>query len=69
MAEGELNQVNYGAIGVPPSKNASPTRARRRTDSFRPKGVGATFWAEGSARMKSACRDDRPVISREMEHH
>jgi hypothetical protein len=61
MAEEELDQVNYGAIGVPPSKNTSPTRARRRTDSFRPKGVGATLWAEGSARMKSACWDDRPV--------
>jgi hypothetical protein len=49
MKDEELNQVNYGAIGVPPSKDTSPTRARRRTDSFRPKGAGATLWTKGSA--------------------
>jgi hypothetical protein len=34
----ELDQANYSDIGVPPLIGASPTKKRRKADSFRPKG-------------------------------
>jgi hypothetical protein len=48
MTQEELDQADYGAKGVPPSTSTSLTEVRRRVDSFRPKGVGTTLWAEGS---------------------
>jgi hypothetical protein len=34
----ELDQADYGAIGIPPSMGTSPAKERRKAGSFRPKG-------------------------------
>jgi hypothetical protein len=59
-ATGEgLDQVNYGVIGVPPSRAAPLTRMAKGTDSSRPKGVGATLWAGGSVLKNGRCMSGR----------